>query len=293
MLSTRQILTGLNIRSDSDEQMSKAQSWHTCDEDIRDFILALLELLRESLSDNWVGVYLHGSLAMGSYYRPKSDIDLLIVVKGQLPDSLAKAAAQAVALHSDKRPTTGDIEIGAITQDTAKQLPNPMPFEFHYSSMWHDDILNDRVTYDSAKTDVDLNACVMYVVKRGITLSGRPIAEVFGQPDWKVFKEAILDDFNWIVENENILETPFYGVLNICRVLQTCEENTEEPKSKDEGGEWALQNLPARFHPLIQQALDVYRSAQPIDEGQRRTGGVRWVSQQLLEFRDFAKAHRV
>ena len=33
------------------------------------------------LQDNLIGIYLHGSLAMGCFNEKKSDIDLLVVVK--------------------------------------------------------------------------------------------------------------------------------------------------------------------------------------------------------------------
>ena len=60
------------------------------------------------------------------------------------------------------------------------------------------------------------------------------------QQDWQSFMDAVVDDFNWIIEGENIVQSPVYGVLNICRVLQLLNENNGKVHSKDEGGEWAL-----------------------------------------------------
>ena len=124
----------------------------------------------------------------------------------------------------------------------------PVPFEVHYSSEWHDKILSDDIDYTKNKTDIDLQSHLTYVVQRGICLYGKPINEVFGDINWQIFMEGVLDDFNWIIEDENILETPFYGVLNMCRVLQLAQEDKHLAHSKDEGGEWALQNLPEQFH---------------------------------------------
>lgn len=39
------------------------------------------------------GIYLHGSLAMGSYYRPKSDLDLLVACS----EALGAAERERVA----------------------------------------------------------------------------------------------------------------------------------------------------------------------------------------------------
>ncbi|MBQ8846878.1 MAG: nucleotidyltransferase domain-containing protein, partial [Lachnospiraceae bacterium] len=38
------------------------------------------------LGDNLVGVYLHGSAAMGCYNDEKSDIDLLVVIHNDMSD---------------------------------------------------------------------------------------------------------------------------------------------------------------------------------------------------------------
>lgn len=44
----------------------------------------------------------------------------------------------------------------------------------------------------------------------------------------------------WTLEDEHIIETPFYRVLNICRVFQLLDEREETVHSKDEGGQWGL-----------------------------------------------------
>lgn len=91
------------------------------------------------------------------------------------------------------------------------------------------------------------------------------------------------------IEDEHIIETPFYGVLNICRILQLINENSQTVHSKDEGGEWGLNNLPQEYHAIIQQALDAYRSSVEVSEEQRRTAGKNWNKKKLLAFRDYAR----
>ena len=51
---------------------NKAQAWDSCDEEIRQFILDIVDTLKNQLGDNLVSIYLHGSLAPDSYYCPKS-----------------------------------------------------------------------------------------------------------------------------------------------------------------------------------------------------------------------------
>lgn len=269
--------------------MIKPQSWTSCDDDIKHFVLGIVELLKNELSDNLEGIYLHGSLAMGSYYRPKSDIDLIVVAKDKIGEEVSMSVGVAIAHEVEKRPTTGNVELSIIIADVARSVPVPTLYEFHYSSECHYKILKGEVDYDSTKTDVDLLSHLMYVRQRGVCLYGKPILEVFGEYNWQHFMDAVIDDFEWILENENILESPFYGVLNICRVLQLISENSQTVHSKDEGGEWGLNNLPSEFHSLILKALDVYRSSDGVSEAQRRTGGLAWNKDELLALRDYAK----
>lgn len=271
----------------------KPQSWQNCDNDIKDFVHDLVSKLAAEIDDNLVGIYLHGSLAMGSYYRPKSDIDLIVVISNKLDVSERKSVAETIAEHAALKPTTGNIELSIVLAETAKTIPVPVPFEVHYGTEWHDKILAGEVDYVKEQTDIDLQSHFAYVVQRGIVLQGKPVKEVFGEIDWQTFMDGVIDDFNWIVADEHILETPFYGVLNICRVLQLLAENTKQVHSKDEGGEWALQNLPEQYHVIIRQALEAYRSPKQVDESQRRTNGETWNKEALLALRDYARTIKV
>lgn len=269
--------------------MTKPQKWPTCDADIQRFVQKLLNRLIRVLNCQLTGIYLHGSLAMGRYYRPKSDIDLIVVVKEKLTSHLAEKVSRAIAEEAGYRPVTGNVELSVITAETAEFIPIPSPYEVHYSTEWHDKILNGQVDYTAVRIDPDLPSHLTYVIQRGICLYGQPIKETFGNVSWEHFICAVQDDLEWILEDEHILETPYYSVLNICRVFQLYSENMQFVHSKDEGGEWGLQHLPEAYHPLIQQSLQIYRSSENVTEENRRTGGISWDSEALLAFRDYAR----
>ena len=258
--------------------MNKPQSWLNCD---RNYIIGFVELLKSKLESNLTGVYLHGSLAMESYFPPKSDMDFIIVTETGLDPEIARELNYSIARYAETRPTIGNIECSVITLETARTVPNEMPYELHYSDMWHQKILDDEMQYGVRKTDSDLPAHLMCVKRRGVCLYGREIDNVFGDVSWDNFKLAVLDDFNWIVEDENICGSPYYGVLNICRVLQIITENNEKYLSKYEGALWGIANLPCEHTPIIQKALEVYASAEPAD-------GIIWDKSALLAFRDYA-----
>jgi hypothetical protein len=50
-----------------------------------------------------------------------------------------------------------------------------------------------------------------------------------------------------------------------------------------------MKNLPDEQIPIIQQALEVYTSNEPIDGREQKTGGVTWDKAALLSFRDYAR----
>ena len=73
-------------------------------------INCFVEQSKEILKDNLVRVYLHGSAVMGCYNPAKSDIDLIIVVKDSIDDSVKRAFMDMVVELNSKGPAKG-IEI--------------------------------------------------------------------------------------------------------------------------------------------------------------------------------------
>ena len=113
----------------------------------------------------------------------------------------------------------------------------------------------------SARTDPDLAAHVMITRARGICLVGKPIPDVFPEVPRAEYLDSILSDFDYAQERMN--DNPVYAVLNFCRIYGYALEGRID--SKDEAGVWALGALP-EYRPLIQTALDAYRSEVVTDE---------------------------
>lgn len=270
--------------------MAEPQIWPHCDPAVKEYLRRFAQLLEDALDGRLVGLYLHGSLAMGSYYPPKSDMDVIGVVDEKLNPTLAENLLYEIALFARERPTLGDIEHSLITLETAKTVPNPTPYEIHYSSSWSEGILSRAVRYSDLQHDPDLLCHLMYVKKRGVCLFGEPIEKVFGQVSWDDFMFSILDDLAWILEDENILESPYYCILNVCRVAGLLVTGVHEPLSKDEGGLWGLSYFPEDYAPLVSKALAIYHDEAILREEDRRRGGVLWDDKALLLFRDYARS---
>jgi streptomycin 3"-adenylyltransferase len=167
----------------------------------------------EVTGSNHVGTYLHGSLAQGSFYPPKSDVDVLVVLRDALgPAEQAAFVAECVSL-SRQRPITGDLECTAILADVARAPVHPTPVEARYSEGHSVEEL--LAVHESPDVVVYLRA----VRESGVVLSGSSIEDVIGCVDGQLFRQSISEDIDWILDGANLVESPFYGILNLCRAL--------------------------------------------------------------------------
>ena len=260
----------------------RAQGWDDCDPDLRAYILESLD----ATGLDAVGVYLHGSLAMRCFYRAKSDVDLLVVVPETLSEAEREHAARALAQRSLDRPMLGDLEASVLTIAQAAQHRHPRPFEVHYSAAWTGEILADRVNYGIQHADPDLAAHITVVRRRGAVVSGPSPADLFAEVPHDAYLAAIKADLQDVLSGHSLLSSPYYGVLNACRVLATLKMGPGTVLSKEEGAAWAPDLLPAAHLPLVEQALRCYRSARPVTAQERDTDGHDWDTNALLAFRD-------
>jgi predicted nucleotidyltransferase len=65
---------------------------------VKGFLTGFVQAIQQQLTGNLIGIYLHGSLAMGSFNATSSDIDLLIVVSQEL-DHVQKTALVQLLLQ--------------------------------------------------------------------------------------------------------------------------------------------------------------------------------------------------
>ena len=231
--------------------------WDSAPQAVRRQVLALESGLCEALGDELLGVYLHGSLAMGCFNPQRSDVDVLALARGPLPPGARPRLARLLLRLSG---VPNAIELSVLSQPGLVPWRHPAPYEFHYSEDWRDrtQARLDHAAWpeaDTPPTDPDLAAHVMLARARGVTLWGRPATEALPPVPAADYAVSIVGDFHWA--QELMVVNPVYFVLNTCRVRAFLEEGLLV--SKDEGGEWGLQRLPARHQPVIRQALRLYR----------------------------------
>lgn len=248
--------------------------WSNCPEHTQRQVRGVIAEIKRFLVHDVVGIYLHGSLALGCFNPASSDLDLVVVTAR--PMALRERnwlirSLLAHSRHADLPPSPfveneHPIEISIMTTDDLLPWRYPPRYDLHYSESWRERYTRDIATgawrdwRRPSEGDPDLAAHLMVIRERGICLSGAPIAEVIPMIPERDYRVAILSDVHDI--KAQIVQNPVYWVLNACRVVAYLDDGAI--RSKVEGGEWGLTHLPSDHHALIRQALATYDG---VDDG--------------------------
>ena len=218
---------------------------------------ALLEGLhaqvRHLLSEQFVGLYLYGSLAMGDFDPQKSDIDFVVVTAGALSTDLVstlKALHETLAMEYSRW--------GA--QLEGSYIPRQSLRRYDPEDIWHPHIDRGDKGLVTERHDTD------WIVQRFVL---REHGRVIAGPDPKTLidpisatdlRRAILGFMWWwreqLENTRRVARSGYqaYAVLTMCRILYTLENG--DVRSKPAAAHWAKTTLRARWSPLIQRALD-------------------------------------
>lgn len=227
-----------------------------------ELINLFVQKCREIFDKNLVGIYLHGSAVMGCFNAEKSDIDIIIVVNEAVSDGTKRRFMDAVVELNALAPKKG-LELSVVKKDVCKPFVYPTPFELHFSNThleWYKNNPDDYIARMRG-VDKDLAAHFTIILHRGRVLFGEKIWDIFGNVKKEHYFDSIWEDIK--NAEEEILACPTYMTLNLCRVLAYKKDGLV--LSKCEGGQWGIENLPARYCHLIKQALKDYESREPIE----------------------------
>lgn len=229
---------------------------------VRVQIQTLCEQFQAMLGGELVGIYLHGSLAMRCFNPARSDVDILVVTRRQMSVEV-KRELIALLLRISNAPFP--IEISFVVLGGIHPFAHPLPYDLHYSESWREQYTREMADGSwqewnkEQRHDPDLTAHLTIIHQYGIVLYGEPVAQVFPPVPAKDYVLAILGDYR--DAREGYMDNPVYFVLNACRVYACLAKG--RVCSKEEGGVYGLETLPEPFHPLILQALEIYRGTQP------------------------------
>lgn len=265
----------------------QGQHWSNCDEVIHAFLLRLASRCETLLSDKFMAVYLHGSLAMGSFRRATSDLDVLCVSSEALDPALRERVTEGLMELSNHRPISGDIELSVVQNDHLKPFVHPTPYQVHYSAGTRPTLESGGWDFSRARVDRDLAAHCHVLRARGIVLAGPPIHSVIGQVPRDAYVDALLYDLADILNGSGLVDAPVYAILNCCRILAALGSDGPGVINKEEGGVWGLAHMPREHRILVGQALEVQRGRWVVSPQHRMTGGLRWHREAIDSFRDY------
>jgi streptomycin 3"-adenylyltransferase len=220
-------------------------------ESVKKFLTETLSVLHPLLSDDLVGVYLYGSLAMRCFNPESSDVDVILVVRKSLSEEKRRKVIEHLkGVCSDEK----RLELSIVGMEALRKPTYPLKVCLHYE-YWGNTLEN---TMDS-----EILSNLYTARKRGFRVWGAPIHAVFSKVPSKYHLRSVIEDLQntkeHLHENQELAgyNVPAYWVLGSCRILAFIREG--RVLSKAEGGQWGLTNLPKKYHDIIQQALACYQ----------------------------------
>lgn len=232
-------------------------SWETCSMETKNFVINLLYKLKDILKEEYVGFYIHGSLAMGGFNSKSSDIDVLVITNKTMTIKTKRELAELLLKISNE---PFPVEISFMNMEQLINWTHPSLFDFHFSEIWRgryqEDLSNNTKHYlnGEVRHDPDLAAHITILKHRGLRLEGPPIDEVFPFVPQSHYIASIMDDYQSCLEN--IEEDTVYCVLNLIRAYWYLKEGVIS--SKQEAANWGLSSLPEAFRFTIEKVMRSY-----------------------------------
>ncbi len=221
--------------------------------DVNEVLNLLLRNAKEILSDQFVGMYLYGSLSSGDFNPETSDIDFLFVTKDNLPERMI---AQLEEMHRQtwtgglKR--AGKLEGSYVPQDLIrKHDPNGVPCptinegKFYVDQRGSDWIIQRHVIREQGVIveGPDPKTLIDYVSPDDIRNAVMGTLYEWWYP--------MLNDPTWLQDHES--GDRAFGVITMCRVLHALENGTIVSKPK--AIQWTRSKLDEPWKSLIDKAV--------------------------------------
>ena len=187
-------------------------------------------MLRDALGPALIGVYLHGSAALGDYDPARSDIDVLAVCAAPLDAGEGDRLGAALGRDSLPCPAGAGLEFSLVTQAAARDPAHAPAFELHG---WDE---QGRVHPGGGRGDPDLPRHYAVVRQTGLVVCGPPPTDVLRDVPRDELLGLVGDELDWTVENAS----PSTQVLTACRAWALSVDGRF--RSKRDAAEWALEH---------------------------------------------------
>jgi predicted nucleotidyltransferase len=220
--------------------------------DVNLFLQVLLDNVRTVLGEYFCGMYLYGSLAIGDFEPSRSDIDVLVVTNGVLPDRLIlDLKSLHVRLYESSLEWATKLEGAYIPMDAIRR----------YNPTGPACPLVNRSEFLVAVPESNwvINRYVLYTC--GVVVTGPPLKTIIDPVQPEQLREAVMTLLHnnwtpWLRNSDLFLSVDYaqpYVVLNMCRSLYILVHGTVV--SKQRSAEWVTDNCDVAWAKLVKQAI--------------------------------------
>lgn len=212
-------------------------------------------MLQRHLGGAVKAIYLFGSAVDGGL-KPKSDIDLMVIVAQPLPETVRHGLLMDL-LSVSAWPATESLrplEVTVVAQDALRPWRYPPVRELQFGEWLREDLQAGQV--EPAIEDHDLLILLTKVRQHSLHLAGAPATELIDPVPEAELARALYDtttqwneDADWDNEQCNV-------VLALARIWLTLATGKIAPK--DVAAAWLLERLPPTHRPVLALARAAY-----------------------------------
>lgn len=223
--------------------------------DVNDVVNLLLVNVKEILGDQFVGMYLYGSLASGDFNPETSDIDFLVVTTDTLSEeTISKLETMHKQTWATSLKRAGELEGSYVHRELIRRHdPNGTPCptvnegKFFVDQRGSDWIIQRHVVreYGVVVEGPDPKTLIDFVTPDDIRGAVLGILHEWWFP--------MLEDSSWLRDHEAGYRS--FAVITMCRVLHALETGTIVSKPK--ATQWARAKLGEPWKILIDKAVAV------------------------------------
>jgi predicted nucleotidyltransferase len=250
--------------------------------EVNEVLHLLLWNVKKILGDQFVGIYLYGSLSGGDFNPETSDIDFLVVITDTLPQ---EKISELEAMHKQTWATSlkraGELEGAYIPKDLLRRhdasgAPCPTVNEGHFyvAPLGSDWIIQRHVVreYGVVVEGPDPTTLIDFVSPDDIRGAVLGVLQEWWFP--------ILDDPSWLRDHGSKYHA--FAVITMCRVLHALEHGAVVSKPK--AIRWAREKLSAAWVQIIDQAVAASQQENADDFLEETLGFIRFVQEQTMKF---------
>ena len=248
--------------------------------DVNEILNLLLVEAEKILEQQFIGMYLFGSLANGGF-DAHSDIDVLVVTDMEISntqfDAVKEMHAQINQLDS---PWATQLEVSYIPQKALRVFDPNNKLHPHM-----DRGTNEVLHMKPHESDWIIQRYLLR--ERGVVITGPDLKTLIDPIAPSELRQAVIDELplwaEYLHDHPSTLKNRGYQsfcVLSFCRMLYTLQN--KGVLSKQAAAEWAIGTLDERWKPLIQRAV-IGRQHPDMEASSEDINGTLEMLQYLLE----------